>query len=68
MNEDDMYLLMENIAKLHNLLSTILYFAIISGVAVNYNCVKSLRKCNQLIDLQIDQTLMSRDSIDAITK
>jgi hypothetical protein len=65
-NEDDMYFLMENVGKLQNLKE--LYFAIFSGVAVNYNCVKFLRKCNQLIHLQIDQTLMSRDSIDAITR
>ena len=63
-NEDDMYHLMANIGKLHHLEQ--LYMAIINGIPVNNNCIKMLRSCLQLKSLQIDQTSMSKDGVDAI--
>ena len=65
-NEEDMYNLMENIGHLHQLQQ--LYVAIMSGIAINYNCIKLLRSCHHLSSLQIDQTLMSKEGVDAITR
>lgn len=65
-NEEDMYSLMENVGHLRHLDQ--LYMAIMSGVAINYNCIKLLRSCHRLSSLQIDQTLMSREGVDAISR
>ena len=65
-NEDDMYNLLEKIGSLHHLEQ--LYMAITNGIAINHNCVKLLRSCVRLKSLQIDQTLLSKEGMEAIIK